>query len=68
MNGNSGRGDLLGSCDPRRLKEDKQRQARLKKLSLGKHPLEADTTTERPRQLMVDDPETGYIKLVPHPV
>ena len=66
MRGNSGRGELLGTCDPRRLKEDKQRQARLKKLSFGKHPLEAGTTVERPRPLTVEDAETGYIQLVPH--
>ena len=67
MRGNSGRGDLLGTCDPRLLKEDKQRQGRLRKLSLGKHPLEAGTAVEAPRQLDVDDAETGYVELIPHP-
>ena len=67
MRGNSGRGDLLGPCDPRSLKDDKQRQGRLKKLSRGQNPLAAGATDERPRQLMVDDAETGYIQLVPCP-
>ena len=67
MRGNSGRGELLGPCDPRRLKEDKQRQARVRKLSLGQHPLEAGTAVERPRPLTAEDEETGYLQLVPHP-
>ena len=67
MRHGSGRGALLAPCDPRSLKNDKQRQARAKKLAEGKHPLDAGATVERARPLTVEDEEVGSLKLTPHP-
>ena len=67
MRHNSGRGELLAPCDPRRLKNDKQRQARVRKLAEGKNPLDAEIPVERARPLTVEDAEAGYLRLIPHP-